>query len=91
MAPGCHIIGRLHQSRRHIGGDCTHLGVHRRCGALDHCERNNKCTGYDLARDGEILYGALGLRPPSRGCRHLDLAHRIVLDAIPNRNIVGTV
>ena len=32
------------------------------------------------AGDREVLHRTLGLRPPQRVPRHLDLAHRVVLD-----------
>ena len=41
------------------------------------------CAGSSgRARDREVLDGALGLRPPQGVARHLDLAHRVVLDPV---------
>ncbi len=58
-----------------------------RRGGLDQPERVDQPRLEGGAADREVLDRALGLRPPQRVARHLDLAHAVVLDAEPGRSV----
>jgi hypothetical protein len=54
--------------------------VDGRAGALDERQRADELGRHPLARDPEVLEGALRLRAPEARGGHLDLAERVALD-----------
>jgi hypothetical protein len=56
------------------------LGVRPGRSGLDERERPDVLALKGTSGDREVLDGALGLCPPERVARHLDLAHGVVLD-----------
>jgi hypothetical protein len=56
------------------------LGVDAGGGALDQAQRADETARHALARNREVLHGALGLRAPQGIGRHLQLAHAVVFD-----------
>src|SRR5690606_31753188 len=70
-------------------GQDPQLGVGQRGGALDAGEGGDERPRQPHTRDGEVLHGPLGLRAPQGPGRHVDLAHRVALDAVLGARIDG--
>ena len=56
------------------------LDVDARGRGLDQAQRADELARHRLARDREIIDGALGLRAPQRIGGHLQLAHAVALN-----------
>ena len=90
MAPICHFIRGLCESYCDITFDRPHLGVHDGRGTFDHRQCDKEGGIHRLAGDRKVLHSALCLRSPARGTGNANLTHRIVLNAVFLRNVIGT-
>ena len=67
-------------ARRDVLGDHPQTAVDRGRRSLDRAERADELDRHPPSRDREVLDRSLCVRAPQRRARHLDLAHRVVLD-----------
>ncbi len=79
MPPLQYLVGGADDGVRLVPIQQAERAVDRRRGPLHLGQRRHQFRRHALARDGEVVERALGLRPPKAGGRHVDRAEAVLL------------